>query len=275
MKNLNFMSYVENPSRYISIVREEWTKFLNTCDIRDLSVRREILESWKRSIDNGLSYSDSGANLVLTQEEMRILNVKYRRLITVAEPVLEDFSMVLRKYGIKNTVINLCNEDTVILRTLAGESGGEEIAKYQRLLPGAILNEKYTGTTGVSMAKYTGQPYAVYGEEHFTEAAKRQNCIAAPITNAKDKKLNAIIALSAENLPVSSETMGLIAFVAKTIENKLSPVVDDVSKNTAAHNTGAPPRAIRYCREKRRLRYGNGKSLWGRASRLRALAIWP
>ncbi|MDR1571581.1 MAG: sigma 54-interacting transcriptional regulator [Clostridiales Family XIII bacterium] len=229
MKNLGCTGYIDDPAKYLNAVRGEWDKFLKTGDIHGLSVRGEILESWKRSLENGLSYSDSGASIVLSEDEVDRLGVKYGMLISVAQPVLDDFAMMLKRYSIKNTVINLCTEDTVILRTFAGETSGERAARYQGLLPGAILNEKHTGTTGVSMAKKTRQTYAIYGEEHFTEPAKLSNCVAAPISNLRNKRLNGIIALSAEKLAISSDTMGMVAFVARTIESNLLMAYTDAA----------------------------------------------
>jgi transcriptional regulator of acetoin/glycerol metabolism len=229
MKNANYTSYFDDPGKYKNAVRNELDKFLKTGDVRGFSVRHEILESWRLSLENGLLYSKLPKNVVLNADEINRLIIENSKLIKAARPILNDFSVVLKAYGVKNTVINLCSEDTVILCTLAGEASGERAAKYQNLLPGAILNEKHVGTTGVSMAKNTKQPYAVYGEEHFAELAKSTNCIAAPIVNPKNKSLSGIVALSAENLNISANTMCMVAFVAKSIENKLLTVYADAS----------------------------------------------
>ncbi|MDR3295765.1 MAG: sigma-54 dependent transcriptional regulator [Clostridiales Family XIII bacterium] len=216
MTNVN---YWDEPGKYVALVKREWKKFIETGDIKGLSVRDEVLRSWKKSFENGLSYSESGAKLVLNEKDMAKLIVRNAMLIGAAQPVLDEFADLLKKRGKTNNIINLCNEDTVIIRMLACGSMGEEDAKCQSILPGAILNEKHTGTTGVSMAKNSRSPYAVYGYEHYTQLAKTCNCAAVPIMNTWTKELKGIFALSGDGLEISSDTMGMLTFVARTIES--------------------------------------------------------
>ncbi|HWQ79409.1 MAG TPA: sigma-54-dependent Fis family transcriptional regulator [Anaerovoracaceae bacterium] len=215
------INYFDNPAQYIKTVKKEWENFISTGSISGLSVRNEILKSWEQSLKNGISYLQDGAKLVLDEKGMSKVYAKNSMLISASQPILVEFADMLIKRGTGGSIINLCDGDTVILKTLSSNSFAKEAAESQHLLPGAILSEQYSGTTGVAMVRNTLQPYAIYGSEHFSIAAKTWCCAAAPIRNIGTRELMGILSLTGENLNVSPDTMGMITFVARTIESEM------------------------------------------------------
>ncbi|MDR3364743.1 MAG: sigma 54-interacting transcriptional regulator [Clostridiales Family XIII bacterium] len=221
MRNPQYINYVNDPQSYMKNVHEEWKKFIEGGITNGLAVRDEVLDSWKQSLKNGLPCAGTGAALVLDEKMIAKINRKNTLLLDAATPVIDEFADMLGKRDATNCVINLCNEDTVILRTVACDAEGEKNAISQNILPGAILDEKHTGTTGVSLARTTNSPYALYGPEHFRQSARICNCAAAPITNVRTKQLKGIIALSGEDFDIVPDTIGTVTFIARTIESNL------------------------------------------------------
>ena len=221
MDQNSYVNYFDNPAQYIKTVKKEWENFICTGSISGLSVRNEILKSWEQSIKSGISYLQDGAKLVLDEKGMSKVYAKNSMLISASQPILVEFANMLTKRGTGGSIINLCDGDTVILKTLSSNSIAKEAAESQHLLPGAILSEQYSGTTGVAMVRNTLQPYAIYGSEHFSIAAKAWCCAAAPIRNIGTRELMGILSLTGENLNVSPDTMGMITFVARTIESEM------------------------------------------------------
>jgi len=221
MNKTGIINFFEDPTQYIKTVKKEWERFIGTGNIQGLAVRKEILQSWELSFKNGISQSQSGAKLVLDNESLNKVLLKNATLISVAQPILDEFTTIMKSGGKIGNVINLSNADTVVLKTITSDSTAEQAAGEHHLLPGAILSEQYSGTTGVAMARNTLQPYAVYGQEHFTFIAKDWSCAAAPIKNVSTRELMGILSMTGNNFSISTDTMGMITFVARTIENAI------------------------------------------------------
>lgn len=211
--------YLPDPSKYIETVKKDWEKFISTGKIEGLSVRDEILHSWERSLQSGVSYKSKSIDLApnITKTDINSILEKNSLLISSAQPLLDDFCNILKH---SSGVLNLCDSDGIILKTM-GDSAALAHAEEQFLLPGRNLSEPYSGTTGVSMVKNMKRPYAIYGYEHFPSGAKSCFCSAAPIFSITDGEITGIIALSGENLKITPHTMGMISFVAKAIESRL------------------------------------------------------
>jgi transcriptional regulator of acetoin/glycerol metabolism len=218
--NMNFNAignYLLDPSHYIETVKKDWDRFISTGKIDGLSVRNEILRSWERSLQSGVSYESTSLN---SNSEINNIIEKNSLLVTSAEPLMNDFCSILQDC---EEVLNLCDSDGIILKTMGGSTALSH-AEEQYLLPGRNLSEPYSGTTGVSMVKITKKPYAIYGYEHFPSSAKSCFCSAAPIIRITDGEIAGIIALSGSNLKITPQTMGMISFIAKAIESRIYSV---------------------------------------------------
>ncbi|MDR1206356.1 MAG: sigma 54-interacting transcriptional regulator [Peptococcaceae bacterium] len=217
------VNYFDNPAQYIESVKKDWERFISHGETAGLSVRKEVLRSWEFSLKNRVAYEDArGIEPIFDSEKMSRLYAQKERLVRAAQPVVEDLAALLMEQGKTGGIINLCDEDAVIMATKTSGLQGDMDAEQQRLLPGMILDEPYSGTTGVSMAKKTGQPYAIYGSEHFNLSAKAYCCAAVPIKNHKNGSSTGFLALSGKNLNITPETLGMVMFAAKAIENALS-----------------------------------------------------
>jgi transcriptional regulator of acetoin/glycerol metabolism len=223
---MQYTNFIADPADYMKIVQKDWKRFIDSGSTDGLDVRDEILASWKRSIECGASGRPGS---VISEENMKYLLIKNSLLTAAAMPILKDFAELLRTGG-KDSIINLCDPDAVILKLLTSGSKAEKDAEVQKLLPGAILNETNTGTTGVAMVKNTNMPYALYGAEHYPDIAKTWCCAAAPIRNLHTKDIIGILAISADDMHITTDTMGMVTFVARTIESNLFMKHSDLAR---------------------------------------------
>lgn len=221
MSKFSITNYLDNPGQYMETVKKDWEKFVENKTDEGLSVRDEVLQSWAKSVKSGIPYLQKGARVVLDEQEMQKIYLKNSMLMQASGSILDEFISILKVHKKSSVIVNLCDADTVILKTLTNNDDARSASEDHHLLPGAILNEEYTGTTGVSMVKNTQEPYVIYGSEHFNVLAKTWSCAAAPIRNVNTKKMVGIVSITGNNLNISTEAFGMITFVARAIEGEI------------------------------------------------------
>ncbi|MET9799418.1 SpoIIE family protein phosphatase [Streptomyces sp. NPDC006368] len=137
---------------------------------RGAGVRAEILASWQRSVSLGVA------------SEGVALPIDYdvdpdSRLIRAAAPVLER--LCHRFSGVPVTVTLTDARANIVDRR--GTPVGLELMDAASLVPGANVDERYMGTSSVSMVLSTRAPFVVVGHEHFLHNLKALTCMAAPV----------------------------------------------------------------------------------------------
>jgi GAF domain-containing protein/anti-sigma regulatory factor (Ser/Thr protein kinase) len=133
-------------------------------------VRAEILASWQRS------------RLLGIDQEHPALPVESdldpdSRLVRAAMPVLRR--LYERFSGMPVTLVLTDSRATIVDRL--GEPRGLELMDAASLVPGANVDERFMGTSSVSMVLSTRAPFVVVGHEHFLHSLKTLTCMAAPV----------------------------------------------------------------------------------------------
>ncbi|MFP8962388.1 SpoIIE family protein phosphatase [Streptomyces nanhaiensis] len=133
-------------------------------------MRAEILASWQRS------------RLLGIDQERPALPVESdldpdSRLIRAAMPVLRR--LYGRLSGMPVTLVLTDSRATIVDRI--GETRGLELMDAASLVPGANVDERFMGTSSVSMVLSTRAPFVVVGHEHFLHSLKTLTCMAAPV----------------------------------------------------------------------------------------------
>ncbi|QGV78956.1 SpoIIE family protein phosphatase [Streptomyces ficellus] len=136
----------------------------------DGGVRPEILASWRRS--ESLGIGTEGAALPVEDD----LDPD-SRLVRAAAPVLDR--LCERFAGLPVTVALADARANLVDRR--GDPAGLELMDAASLVPGANVDERYMGTSSVSMVLSTRAPFVVVGEEHFLHNLKELTCMAAPV----------------------------------------------------------------------------------------------
>ncbi|WP_077797526.1 SpoIIE family protein phosphatase [Streptomyces sp. JHA26] len=133
-------------------------------------VRPEILASWQRS--QSLGIDQEKAALPVESD----LNPD-SRLLRAATPVLERLYEQLS--GVPATVALADSRAIIVDRW--GDPAGLRLMDAASLVPGANVDERFMGTSSVSMVLSTRAPFVVVGHEHFLHDLKELTCMAAPV----------------------------------------------------------------------------------------------
>ncbi|WP_454326541.1 SpoIIE family protein phosphatase [Streptomyces glaucescens] len=133
-------------------------------------LRPEIVASWQRSLSLGIDRE--GAALPIERD----LDPD-SRLIRAATPVLDR--LCERFSGISVTVALADSRANIVGRW--GDPVGLRLMDAASLVPGANVDERFMGTSSVSMVLSTRAPFVVVGHEHFLHGLKELTCMAAPV----------------------------------------------------------------------------------------------
>ncbi|ORT59546.1 protein phosphatase [Streptomyces sp. CB03238] len=133
-------------------------------------MRPEILASWQRS--RSLGIDTEGAALPVETD----LDPD-SRLLRAAGPVLDQ--LCERFSGLPVTVALADARANIVDRR--GDPVGLELMDAASLVPGANVDERFMGTSSVSMVLSTRVPFMVVGQEHFLHNLKELTCMAAPV----------------------------------------------------------------------------------------------
>ncbi|MEZ3181792.1 SpoIIE family protein phosphatase [Streptomyces pimonensis] len=133
-------------------------------------VRPEILASWQRSQSLGIDREDAALPVERDLDPDS-------RLIRAAAPVLDR--LCERFSGVPVTVALADSRANIVDRR--GDPVGLELMDAASLVPGANVDERFMGTSSVSMVLSTRAPFMVVGHEHFLHRLKELTCMAAPV----------------------------------------------------------------------------------------------
>ncbi|GAA2431630.1 SpoIIE family protein phosphatase [Streptomyces macrosporus] len=136
----------------------------------DAEVRAEILASWRRSRLLGIDRE----NTTLPVESDLDPD---SRLLRAAAPVLEH--LYERFSGMPVTVVLADARAHIVDRR--GDPKGLDLMDAASLVPGANVDERFMGTSSVSMVLSTRAPFVVIGQEHFLHRLQALTCMAAPV----------------------------------------------------------------------------------------------
>lgn len=136
----------------------------------DAGVRPEILASWQRSQSLGIDRERAALPIDSDLDPDS-------RLIRAAAPVLDR--LCHRFSGVPVTVALADSRANILDRR--GDPTGLKLMDAASLVPGANVDERFMGTSSVSMVLSTRAPFVVVGHEHFLHDLKELTCMAAPV----------------------------------------------------------------------------------------------
>ncbi|MEU6479243.1 SpoIIE family protein phosphatase [Streptomyces sp. NPDC047017] len=149
------------------------------------AVRPEILASWQRS--HCLGIDQEGAELPIEVG----LNPD-SRLLRAAAPVLDRLGR--RMSGLPTTLVLTDARANIVDRR--GDPAGLRLMDAASLVLGANVDERFMGTSSVSMVLSTREPFMVVGQEHFLFNLKELTCMAAPVRDPVSGTVQGAVNLS-------------------------------------------------------------------------------
>ncbi|KAF3463445.1 SpoIIE family protein phosphatase [Streptomyces sp. Tu 3180] len=133
-------------------------------------VRPEILASWQRSQSLGIDRERAALPIESDLDPDSLL-------IRAAAPVLDR--LCERFSGVPVTVALTDSRANIVERR--GDPAGLRLMDAASLVLGANVDERFMGTSSVSMVLSTRAPFVVVGHEHFLHDLKKLTCMAAPV----------------------------------------------------------------------------------------------
>lgn len=155
---------------------EQWRQFVldgNT----DINVRKEVLDSWNRCKQMGVSHERENVFSHIPQSDLVGRRQKNLDLINAALPVMKDFCKRLKGGGY---LLLLADAEGYLVEMMADQKS-QKIADQCGMSVGARWMEENVGSTGLSIALRTRTAMATSGNEHYCLALRVWDCSACPI----------------------------------------------------------------------------------------------
>ncbi|WP_405530903.1 SpoIIE family protein phosphatase [Streptomyces canus] len=148
-------------------------------------VRPSILNSWQRSRSLGLSPDT--------------FDLPYRedfdtggRIVRAAVPVLDRLQATFAGSQVNISVADA--NGTVLLRRFGDPSMARSLPAIQ-VVPGFVFAEQVAGTNGIGLALAERQLIRVYGAEHFAERSQQSACVALPVRDPLNGRIEGVLCL--------------------------------------------------------------------------------
>lgn len=178
------------------------------------SVRTEISDSWRRSVQAGLRPEQLDVPFESTVDSDVLL-------VRAAVPVLDDLIGDLE--GAIVGVVLTDERGHVIDRRVAHRGLRGDLDAIA-MVPGSVYAEGRIGTNAIGTALAQQAPSMVVGTEHFADAFTPMACAAVPLADPQSGRLIGVIDLTCRARDVSPLMLSLARRGAHEIEQRL---VDD------------------------------------------------
>lgn len=196
---------------------EFWRCFIDTGRVPKGSLRREILESWKRcKLQYGLDPYATPRPVKLSQQELLQRRQENQILLEAARPFLEVLGSSVRGSGF---IITLADKDGYVME-ISGDDEIMEMAKANNYLPGCRRTEDEVGTNAIGLCLLLRRPVQVTGYEHYNVNHHPWTCSSSPIFSP-EKELLGSITLSGRSRGIHQHTLGMAVSAAKAMEKQL------------------------------------------------------
>ncbi len=197
---------------------EDFLTFRDPARSQTSGVRREILESWSRSLASGIDATSELAPLDETEERLEDARAKNAELRAVAQRPFAKIGPLLAE---ANALLILTDAEGTVLDQI-GDARTREAARGIHLVRGGKWDEAVIGTNGIGTAIRTGRPTVVHASEHFCKGIKTWTCAAAPIHDPVDGRLVGVVDLSGPPSIFRPHNVAMISAVAREIESGLA-----------------------------------------------------
>lgn len=155
---------------------ENWRQFVLEGST-NINVRREILDSWNRCKQLGVSHDKEEVISHIQQSDFISRRQKNLDLINAAVPVMEEFCKRLKGEGY---LLLLADKEGYLVEVIA-DLKSQKIADRCGIAAGARWTEENVGSTGLSIALRTRTAMTTSGNEHYCLALRVWDSSACPI----------------------------------------------------------------------------------------------
>ncbi|NLV17188.1 MAG: sigma-54-dependent Fis family transcriptional regulator [Syntrophomonadaceae bacterium] len=197
-------------------IKEIWKQFMagETLEFSDLS--KDILDSWKRSKENQVSYEPTQAPIIFQGEMLTRHKNTTEELIMISLPIMENIFRFMADAGF---VIVLSDREGCLLEVI-GSDEAKEKGRLGNFIPGSQWDEKTVGTNSIGTALFLDQPIQIQGREHYCRMFHPWCCSTAPIHDPEGK-IHGTLTIAGPLDKVHPHTLGMVVTAVRAIETQL------------------------------------------------------
>lgn len=181
-------------------------------------IRPEIVDSWIRSFNYGLSVFDYNFAPALDQDALQQRCREKASLLESSEPFIQQLSTMLAD---SQCIILLSDEVGSMLRVLEGSKKLEDQNKRFKLVAGSIWNEETVGTCAHAISLIHGIPMQISGPEHYCERYDDIFCSSAPIFDGNQNLSGTLSIVSPSFYQQNAHSLGLVVSMAWGIQKDI------------------------------------------------------
>ncbi|WP_440100844.1 GAF domain-containing protein [Glutamicibacter mishrai] len=181
--------------------------------LRDLPLRKDVRESWKRSL---AQLSSVQSPSVLTDDRLRL--ARERSELQRIWPVFEK--LLVPAATDANLLVALADAGGTLL-WVAGSNSSMSQAEHVGFMPGADWAERSVGTSAPGIAVATGSGSQVSGAEHLYEQAQQYSCSAVPIRDPRSGQVIGAIDLTGGPEAIATHSLPLLQAAVMAAETQL------------------------------------------------------
>src|SRR2546426_3735505 len=182
------------------------------------AVRTVIEHSWARCLSAGVDPARPRGPLPTSDEAFSRLLHRFRDVIDVSSPVMEQVRESLSESG---TIMILTDPSGVILKT-EGDPATLEAAGDVRLVSGASWAELSSGTTAIGTALSVKERVQVHAAEHFCAGVKPWSCAATVLCDPASGEILGVLDVSGLSNKFHRNWLALAMMAAGRIEADLA-----------------------------------------------------
>jgi len=185
--------------------------------LTDCQMKREILESHKRSMQYGVCREERAVDQKkLTPEELEGRRALNKDLLDVAAEYIGEFYELLSS---DRFMIAIVDREGYILQ-LSGSDAIKAVFAERNYAPGYRFIEKDAGTTATSLCLKKQVPIQLNDKDHYCKQAHGFTSSAAPIF-VEDDVLQGVLVVSGKDSLVHPHTLIMVTSAAVSIEKQI------------------------------------------------------
>src|SRR5215813_6428974 len=201
-----------------SQVMDAWERLVCGMELPADAIRTVIERSWLRCHSAGVDPATTRAPSPTSREDFSRLLHRFRDVIDVGVPVMEQVRESLSESG---TMMILTDPSGVILKTV-GDPATLEAAEDVRLVNGASWDELVCGTNAIGTALSRKEPVQVHATEHFCSGIKPWSCSAVVVRDPAYGEILGVLDVSGLSSRFHRNWLALAMMTAGRIEAELA-----------------------------------------------------
>lgn len=177
-------------------------------------VRREVAESWRRSLAvHGLA-GQAPTPWVVTDAQLR--DVRQEHPLAPVLPIIRR--LLVDSAAEAGLIVALGNAQGQLL-WVEGDEAARRRAEDMGFVPGACWSEEAMGTSAPGIALYSGRPARISRAEHFSPVVHPWSCSAVPLRHPADGRIVGVLDLTGGDEAVSPLALPLLNAAAEAVQS--------------------------------------------------------